>query len=249
MAPAAEDPLEEVYPVADFIALEYYSQRIRGSALIELRSIAAPRQPAQLPAMRLELLAVRPGDLALPKPATKAPAKLVAMAARAKPVTAARTWWHAAGAIAAGVFIGLFVWGARPAAHGLDVQPRKAGPVRPAVSVDVSNAPAPSNPAVVATRAPAAKGPTAWVRNAVAKRATVEFSDTFRGGMSAWGERPSAWAPGWSRNPDGYVRPGQLALFRPSLAYSNYHLDFFTQIESKSVGWVVRARDPRTTTP
>jgi hypothetical protein len=61
--------------------------------------------------------------------------------------------------------------------------------------------------------------------------------------MSAWGERSTTWAPGWSRNPDGYVRPGQLALFRPSLPYSNYHMEFFAQIESKSVGWVVRARD------
>jgi hypothetical protein len=34
-----------------------------------------------------------------------------------------------------------------------------------------------------------------------------------------------------------------LALFDPSLAYSNYRMEFFAQIESKSVGWVVRARD------
>ena len=244
MAPAAEEPPEEIYPVAGFIALEYYSQRIRGGALIELRSIAAPRLPVQLPAMRLEPLAVRPGDLAPPKPAAKAPAKVIAMPASVKPVAPARTWWHAAGAIAAGVFIGLFVWGGASLLRvGLPSGHEKPGLFAPAVSLDASNTPAPSSPAAVAARAPAAKGPAAWVRNAVAKRATVEFNDTFRNGMSAWGERPSTWAPGWSKNPDGYVRPGQLALFRPSLAYSNYHLDFFTQIESKSVGWVVRARD------
>jgi hypothetical protein len=244
MAPAAEGPPEEVYPVAGFLALEYYSQRIRGSASIELRPIAAPRLPLQFPAMRLEPLAVRPGDLAPLKPAKKAPARVVAMPARARPVARSRTWWHAAGAIAAGVFIGLFAWGGASLLRiGLTAGPGKPGLFAPAVSLDASNPPAPSYPAVVAASAPAAKGPAAWVRNAVAKRATVEFSDTFRNGMSAWGERPSTWAPGWSRNPDGYVRPGQLALFRPSLAYSNYNMDFFTQIESKSVGWVVRARD------
>jgi len=37
---------------------------------------------------------------------------------------------------------------------------------------------------------------------------------------------------------DGYVRPGQLALYRPSAVYSNYRLEFFAEIESKSwVGW------------
>jgi hypothetical protein len=55
--------------------------------------------------------------------------------------------------------------------------------------------------------------------------------------------RPQSWAPGWSRHPDGYVRTGQLALYRPSAVYSDYRLEFFAQIESKSMGWVVRARD------
>jgi hypothetical protein len=244
MAPAAERPPAEIYPVAGFIALEYYSQRTRGSALLELRSIPGPRLPVQLPPMRLEPLAVRPGDLAPLNPAKKPPAKVIAMPARAKPVARAGARWHTAGAIAAGVFIGLFAWsGASLLRIGITSSPVKPGLFAPAVSLDASNPPAPSSPAVADARAPAAKGPAAWVRNAVAKRATVEFSDTFRNGMSAWGERPSTWAPGWSRNPDGYVRPGQLALFGPSLAYSNYHMDFFTQIESKSVGWVVRARD------
>jgi len=54
---------------------------------------------------------------------------------------------------------------------------------------------------------------------------------------------PLELGPGWSRNPDGYVRTGQLALYRPSAALSDYRLEFFGQIESKSIGWVVRARD------
>jgi len=246
MAPAVDGPPGKVYPVAGFIALEYYSQRARGSARIELRSIPAPRLPAQLPAMRLEPVAVRPEDLPSPKPVKKPLAKVIAMPAGSRPVAPGRAWWHAAGAIAVGVFIGLFVWGGASIWRiGWKAGLAKPDLLAPAASADASNppAPAPSGPAGASAQAPAAKGPVAWVRNAVAKRATAEFSDTFRHGMSAWGERPSTWAPGWSRNPDGYVRPGQLALFRPSLAYKNYHMEFFTQIESKSVGWVVRARD------
>ena len=61
--------------------------------------------------------------------------------------------------------------------------------------------------------------------------------------MESWNAAPRTWAPGWSRNPDGYVRTGQLALYRPSAAYSDYRLEFFGQIESNSMDWVVRARD------
>jgi hypothetical protein len=61
--------------------------------------------------------------------------------------------------------------------------------------------------------------------------------------MSSWGTPAKSWAPGWSRNPDGYVHPGDLALFHPSLAYKDYRLEFFGQIENKSIGWVVRAQD------
>jgi hypothetical protein len=242
--PAA--PPTEAYPVADFVALEYYSQRARGSASTELRSMPPPRLPIQLPAMRLEPFASPLEGLGPPKPVKRPPAKVVSLPAGAKPMAPASSWWRAAKAIAAGFVIGLFVWGGASLLRlswtfGL----AKPGPSGAAVSRNASTPPAPARPgsAAAASGVPAAKGPVAWVRNAVAKRAEVEFSDTFRHGMSAWGERSATWAPGWSKNPDGYVRPGQLALFRPSLAYSNYHMEFFTQIESKSVGWVVRARD------
>lgn len=246
VGPAGDAPPGKVYPVAGFIALEYYSQRARGSARIELRPMPAPHLPIRLPALGLEAVAVRREDLPSTKAVNKPPVKAIAVPAGARPVARAGAWWRTAGAIAAGVFIGLLVWGGASALRtGWKFGLARPDVFAPAASADASNprAPAPSGLAVVSARAPAAKGPVAWVRGAVAKRATAEFSDTFRHGMSAWGERPSTWAPGWSRNPDGYVRPGQLALFRPSLAYANYHMEFFTEIESKSVGWVVRARD------
>ena len=50
---------------------------------------------------------------------------------------------------------------------------------------------------------------------------------------------------GWSRNPDGYVNAGSLALFRPSLKFTDYRLEFFGQIEAKSIGWTVRSSDTK----
>jgi len=82
----------------------------------------------------------------------------------------------------------------------------------------------------------------AWVKSAVAKRATRELAESFDNGMKAWGV--PGWASGWSRSSDGYVRPGQLALFQPTLRYADYRMDFFGQIEAKSMSWVVRGKDP-----
>jgi len=81
------------------------------------------------------------------------------------------------------------------------------------------------------------------MRNAVARRATVEITDTFEKGLAAWGDSARSWAPGWTRHPDGFVRPGQLAIFRPTLQYTDYRMEFFGQIEAKGLSWVVRARD------
>jgi hypothetical protein len=63
--------------------------------------------------------------------------------------------------------------------------------------------------------------------------------------MEAWGAGARAFAPGWSRNSEGYTRLGQLALFQPSMNYTNYRLEFFGHIEDKGMGLAVRARDPQ----
>ncbi len=81
------------------------------------------------------------------------------------------------------------------------------------------------------------------VRSSIADRAETHLSDGFHNGMAAWGAPEGSWAPGWSRNPEGYVTPGKLALFQPTLRYTDYRLEFFGQIESKSLDWAVRASD------
>ena len=82
----------------------------------------------------------------------------------------------------------------------------------------------------------------ARVRKAIAKRAAVEVADTFRGGMQAWGATGSASVPGWSKHPDGYVRTGELALFRPSQDFTDYRLEFYGRSKTRAwVGWCAPA--------
>jgi hypothetical protein len=96
--------------------------------------------------------------------------------------------------------------------------------------------------AAVSTVTAKSGGPLAKVRHAIAARAALELSEPFRGSMDAWGQAKS-WAPGWTHRAEGYVQTGQLALFKPSMEFTDYRMEFFGQIESKSIGWVVRARD------
>jgi hypothetical protein len=140
--------------------------------------------------------------------------------------------------IAAGFLVAVGLWYGGGAARTLG----KTALVGQQISAAAGEAPALANPAPATD---VTKRPLSWIRSAMSKRATVEFTDTFHAGMEAWNAVSNSSAPGWSRHPDGYVRTGPLALYRPSAAYSNYRLEFFAQIESKSMGWVVRARDPQ----
>jgi hypothetical protein len=81
------------------------------------------------------------------------------------------------------------------------------------------------------------------VRSAVSRRAEAHLGDGFHDGMAAWGAPQNSWAQGWVRHSEGYVTPGKLALFQPTLRYTDYRLEFFGQIESKSIDWAVRATD------
>jgi hypothetical protein len=81
------------------------------------------------------------------------------------------------------------------------------------------------------------------IRSAISGRAEVHLNDGFDSGMPAWGATAKSLAPGWARHSEGYVTPGKLALYRPTLRYTDYRLEFFGQIESKSLDWAVRATD------
>jgi hypothetical protein len=92
---------------------------------------------------------------------------------------------------------------------------------------------------------PTQGGLMAYIRQAIASRAVSQVTESFHAGMAAWGEGKGRGPAGWTSSPDGYVVPGPLALFRPSLDYRDYRMEFFGQIERKGMSWAVRARDPK----
>lgn len=80
-------------------------------------------------------------------------------------------------------------------------------------------------------------------RQHIADRAAVEFTDDFRSGLDDWMGRDNA-AADWSYDAAGFVRPGPLALFKPTLPMSDYRFEFLGEIDQKGMGCVVRAADP-----
>ena len=75
-------------------------------------------------------------------------------------------------------------------------------------------------------------GPVNWLRHNIASRASLQVREDFTQGMQSWGTDAKAQPAGWSRSADGYVRTGALALFRPTVKFSDYRMEFFGQIES-----------------
>jgi hypothetical protein len=63
--------------------------------------------------------------------------------------------------------------------------------------------------------------------------------------MKSWSADGSLYPAGWQPHKDGYMQTGALAIFGPTRSFSDYRMEFFGRIESKSVGWVVRARDEK----
>jgi tetratricopeptide (TPR) repeat protein len=90
-------------------------------------------------------------------------------------------------------------------------------------------------------------GPLPWrgasIGEWMSQRATHTYADDFRAGLDQWKGGQSKGPKTWSYSTDGFIHPGQLALYRPSVPLADYRFEFMAQIESKSVDWVVRARD------
>ncbi len=80
------------------------------------------------------------------------------------------------------------------------------------------------------------------VRNTVSQRAAVSLNEDFRSGLDDWQTR-SVVSTGWSFDGNGFVKPGTLALYRPSLGLGDYDMEFLGLIDKKALSWVVRAKD------
>ena len=73
-------------------------------------------------------------------------------------------------------------------------------------------------------------------------RASIALEEDFHSGLSLWSGRKT-WASSWGYDNTGLVRAGQLALYKPSAALSDYFYEITTSLDRRSVGWVYRATD------
>jgi hypothetical protein len=101
--------------------------------------------------------------------------------------------------------------------------------------------------AVVLTPSRRSNQPDPWskIKQQLRQRAQLVLFDDFSSGLDAW-QSDENIASTWSYDKNGFVTPGALSLFAPSMHLRNYDLDTVLEIESKGVGIVFRAQDPRT---
>ena len=80
------------------------------------------------------------------------------------------------------------------------------------------------------------------VRQTLENRAAVALDEDFRSGLDNWAS-PGGSTTEWSFDQTGFVRPGPLALYRPSVSLNDYEVQFLGLIDKKALSWVVRAAD------
>lgn len=248
--PQTPQPEQQMAAIATrgFVPLEFFSQRAAGTPSRKMVWCIPAIRPV-LPNFAvhpiLERLEKEPQQKKAKKPAF---AEIFELPEAARKRAGNAVLRHAIKAIAACFLLGAVLW------FGLGAM--RIGNQTPAVNRDVSIGDLASGtpsgsaaPLAISPRtgsasiAPKPTGAVGRLRAAISDRAAATVTDSFKNGMEAWGTASKQWAPGWSRHPDGFVRTGQLALFHPTLNYKDYHLEFFGQIESRSMGWAVRAHD------
>ncbi len=80
------------------------------------------------------------------------------------------------------------------------------------------------------------------VRQTLENRAAIALDEDFRSGLDSWAS-PGGSTAEWSFDATGFVRPGPLALYRPSVNLADYQVQFLGLIDKKALSWVVRAAD------
>ena len=76
----------------------------------------------------------------------------------------------------------------------------------------------------------------------ILNRAAVAYADDFRSGLDAWESR-SNLTTSWSYDATGFVQPGPLAVFKPSIDMTDYRFEFLGEIDQKGMGCAFRAKD------
>lgn len=78
----------------------------------------------------------------------------------------------------------------------------------------------------------------------IMNRAAISLTDDFRSGLGSWiGD--GNWGRTWAYDEAGFVLPGALALYEPSLNLVDYEFVLAARIERGGVSWVFRAQDTR----
>jgi hypothetical protein len=73
----------------------------------------------------------------------------------------------------------------------------------------------------------------------------VDLFDDFSTGLDYW-QSGENLASTWSYDKNGFVNPGALSLYQPSMHLTNYDLDALVQIQTKGIGLAFRAVGPKT---
>ncbi len=81
------------------------------------------------------------------------------------------------------------------------------------------------------------------LNNLVQNKTSGILRDDFHTGLSNW-EGLMASGSDWTPE-HGAVRPASLRIWKPSVALSNYQMEFLGQIDRKSMDWAFRAADPK----
>jgi len=79
-------------------------------------------------------------------------------------------------------------------------------------------------------------------RQTLENRAAVALDEDFRSGLDNWAS-PGGSTTEWSFDTSGFVKPGPLAIYRPSVHLADYQTQFMGTIDKKALSWVVRAAD------
>jgi len=235
------------FPLAKAASTDFICQRTPMAPVKSLESIA-PKVVLRAPKFVVRPIFERLEEAVAPlKPVEKTPAfaEIFEMSKALRKPSASRSGLFSAGKlIAASLIVGLGMWfgfGSVKISRqlfALNTNIHGIGSNNTSSGIDTGSS-APARYASAKT-----EGPIARVRHAIQNRASVELTDTFRR-MEAWGSNAMTLPAGWTRNSDGYVRTGQLALYRPAQSFSDYHFEFFGEIEKKSMSWAVRAHDPQ----
>lgn len=78
------------------------------------------------------------------------------------------------------------------------------------------------------------------LNKSISNRAAIAYTDDFRSGLDGWESR-SNLTTRWSYDATGFVQPGPLAVFRPTVELTDYRFEFLAEIDQKGMGCAFRA--------